>query len=217
LIRFEIKDTGIGMTEEQRERLFESFSQADASTTRRYGGTGLGLAISRQLVELMGGEISVQSKPREGSTFWFTVRLKKQPTEARIAPGPSADLRELRVLIVDDNETNRKILSRQTSSWGMRSRSTESGPRAIEALRSATEAGEPFNVAILDMQMPQMDGMELTRRIKADPAISSCRLVLLTSVGQRGDAEEARDAGIEAYLTKPPSSSPSSTTPLRRR
>ncbi len=203
VVRFEVEDTGIGITQEQQARLFESFTQADASTTRHYGGTGLGLAISKQLVELMGGQIGVESSSGKGSTFWFTVRLESQPAEARTAESVPVDLQDLRVLIVDDNATNRKILCEQTASWKMRATSVEDGPRALEALRSAAGRGAPFDMAILDMQMPAMEGMELARKIKADPTLAPTRLVLLTSMGQRGDAKEAKRAGIEAYLTKP--------------
>ncbi|MEJ7872137.1 MAG: response regulator, partial [Rubrobacteraceae bacterium] len=203
VVRFEITDTGIGMTSEQQEGLFQAFSQADTSTTRKYGGTGLGLVISKRLVELMGGEMGVESAVGEGSTFWFTARLESQPAEAWAAQSTPADLRDLRVLIVDDNATNRKILCKQTTSWKMHATSTEDAPRALEALRSAGSHGAPFDMAILDMQMPSMDGMELARKIKDDPDIASTRLVLLTSMGQRGDAKEAGWAGIEAYLTKP--------------
>ena len=205
VVRFEVRDTGIGMNKEQRSRLFRSFRQADASTTRRYGGTGLGLAISKQLVELMGGEIGVESEPDEGSTFFFTLPLKKQPKGAqrRAASVPRPDLRGLRVLVVDDSETNRKIVHEQVVSWGMRDGMVEDGRRVLELLRSAADAGDPYDLAIIDMQMPKMDGVELAKRIKEDPEIASTRLNLLTSMGQRGDAEEARQAGIEAYLNKP--------------
>ncbi len=204
VVSFEVRDTGIGMTKEQQGRIFQSFSQADDSTTRRYGGTGLGLAISKQLVELMGGEIGLESELGEGSTFYFTVPLKKRAKREQPALETLADIDGLRVLIVDDNETNRRVLSKQVAPWGVRNESAEDGPEGLRILRAASESGEPFDAAILDMQMPGMDGIELARRIKADPAISSARLVLLTSVGQRShDGEEARRAGIGAYLTKP--------------
>lgn len=202
-VRFEVRDTGIGMTEEQQARLFQSFSQADTSTTRKYGGTGLGLAISRQLVELMGGEIGMTSEPGVGSVFFFALPLQKQPEGARPAPKPLADLLNLRALIVDDNATNRRILHKQFTSWGIKNGSAEDGPRGLEMLREAAEAGEPYQVAVLDMQMPRMDGMQLALKIKSDPLIAPARLVLLTSMGQRGDSEEARRVGIDAYLTKP--------------
>jgi two-component system sensor histidine kinase/response regulator len=203
VIRFEVTDTGIGMTDEHKRHLFRAFSQADASTTRRYGGTGLGLSISKQLIELMGGEIGVESEPGVGSTFWFTLPMVKQPVGVRTPQRVPADLKDLRVLIVDDNATNRRILSKHLSSWGVESENVEDGTSALERMRAATERGEPYDLAILDMQTPGMDGMELARQTKADLAISSARLVLLTSMGDRGEGEEARLTGIEAYLTKP--------------
>jgi two-component system sensor histidine kinase/response regulator len=208
MIRFEVKDTGIGMTEEQQSKLFRSFTQADASTTRRYGGTGLGLAISKQLVELMGGEIGLQSELGVGSTFFFEVPLteQQQQREGSSLSAPAArraDLRELRVLVVDDNATNRKIVHHQVISWGMNNGMAEDGPSALSKLRSAKETGEPYDLAIIDMQMPMMDGMQLAREIKADPAIAPTRLIMLTSLSWRADTKEARQAGISAYLTKP--------------
>ena len=204
VVRFEVRDTGIGMTEEQRSKLFEAFSQADASTARRYGGTGLGLAISKQLVNMMGGEIGVESEPGRGSTFWFTARLQKSTSgAARSAPIRHVDLRGLRVLVVDDNETNRKILHEQVVSWGMSNGSAGEGQGALALLHAAARRGEPYDVAIVDMQMDGMDGMELARRIKADPAIAPTRLILLSSLTLRGQTEEARRAGFSAYLTKP--------------
>ena len=203
VVRFEVTDTGIGMTEEQRARLFQAFSQADVSTSRRYGGTGLGLAISKQLVELMGGEIGVESEPGKGSTFWFTARLEKGQEGARAAAIPREDFGDLRVLVVDDNETNRKILHQQVTSWGMKNGSPENGQKALEMLREAAGRGDPYDLAIVDLLMPGMDGIELAHTIKADPTIASTRLVLLTSMGLRGEAEKARQAGFSAYLTKP--------------
>jgi two-component system, sensor histidine kinase and response regulator len=202
-VRLEVTDTGIGIEPEVQEQLFHPFAQADTSSTRTYGGTGLGLSISRQLVELMGGQIGVESEPGKGSTFWFTIPFKKQPARAVVAPRSPGDLRALHVLIVDDNATNRTILNKQISSWGMRNDEAENAEQALARMYAAAEAGDPFNLVILDMQMPEMDGMELARIIKADTDLSSSQLVMLTSVGQRGAGQEAWQAGIAAYLTKP--------------
>ena len=207
VVRFEVKDTGIGMTQEQRARIFQSFSQADVSTTRRYGGTGLGLTISKQLVELMGGEIGVESQPGDGSAFWFTARLEESSSGAQSVPTRHTDLRDLRVLVVDDNETNRKILHEQVVSWGMKNGMAEDGQSALAMLHAAAGREEPYDLAIIDLDMPGMDGMELARRIKADPAIASTKLTLLTSFGLRGEAEQAQRIGFSAYLTKPVRSS----------
>ena len=203
LVRFEVRDTGIGLDEVQQESLFESFVQADTSTTRRYGGTGLGLAISGRLAKLMGGDIRVESEPGVGSIFYFTARFEKLPAETGSGPRPRADLRGLKALSVDDNATNRAVLRQQISPWGMTVDDAREGGEALEKLRSAAGDGEPYDLAILDMQMPKMDGLDLAHCIKEDKNISSTRLVLLTSIGQRKDGEEARKAGIEAYLTKP--------------
>jgi PAS domain S-box-containing protein len=200
-LRFTVTDTGIGIAPEAQDRLFQSFSQADASTTRRFGGTGLGLAISKQLVELMGGEIGFQSAPEAGSVFWFTVPLAKQAT-----PEPPASRRAvdgLRVIVVDDNETNRKILNYQIASWGMQGGSAGNGVEALDEMRRARARGEPLDVAILDMRMPGMDGIELARAIKSDPVLAGTRLIMLSSVGLRDYAESALQAGVSAYLTKP--------------
>ena len=209
-VRFEVADTGIGLTRDQQQRLFQSFSQADSSTTRKYGGTGLGLAISKQLAEMMGGEIGVVSDPerpdgRPGSTFWFTARLEEQPVQTRSAPSaPRSDLRGLKTLVVDDSATNRDILYRQLVSWGMRPDTVEDGFAALERLQGTRQgSADTYDLAVLDMQMPGMDGLELTRRIKDDPGLSPTRLVMLTSIGDRGDGDRIRAAGIEAYLTKP--------------
>jgi two-component system, sensor histidine kinase and response regulator len=199
-VRFEVSDTGIAISREQQQRLFLAFTQADASTTRSYGGTGLGLTISKQLVNLMGGEMSVESEPGSGSTFSFAVTFEKQPEYVRPALNVAPDLAGRRALVVDDNRANRMILEKQLSSWGVRTTAVEGGPEALEELRSASG---PYDLAVLDMQMPGMDGIELARRIKADPGLSQIRLVLLTSMGRRGEGEEASQSGIEAFPTKP--------------
>ncbi|PYS97301.1 MAG: hypothetical protein DMF65_11970 [Acidobacteria bacterium] len=203
VVRFSVSDTGIGIGEAARRNLFQAFVQADGSTTRKYGGTGLGLAISKQLVGLMGGEIGVKSEPGRGSTFWFTARFEKQDCEAAAARPCVPSLENLRALIVDDNATNRKILSHQLSSWGMVHEEAESGARALVMLREASARGAAYDLAVLDLMMPGMDGFELTRAIKSDPDVAGVPLVLLTSFGQRGDSATARESGVAAYLTKP--------------
>ena len=205
-LRFGVSDTGIGISEATRALLFQPFSQADGSTTRDYGGTGLGLAISKQLVGIMRGEIAVESTPGVGSTFYFTARFAKQPAEIGNVSATNLDPQKLRglcVLIVDDNETNRRILVEQTAGWGMIPLAVADGARAIEELRNAARRGEPFTLALLDLQMPGMDGFDLAREIKNDPAVAATRLVLMPSFSRRGHGEEARAAGVAAYLTKP--------------
>jgi signal transduction histidine kinase/DNA-binding response OmpR family regulator len=203
LVRFEVSDTGVGIAPEALERLFQSFSQADSSTTRQYGGTGLGLVIAKQLSEMMGGSIGVDSTPGQGSTFWFTVRLAKQPGSAQTELPVDVDLRGRRLLIVDDNATNRTILHNQISAWGLDVDGAASGQLALEMLRTAAARHEPYDLALLDMQMPGMDGLELACAIKADPALATLPLVMLTSIAQRGHMELVQQAGIAAYLTKP--------------
>jgi two-component system, sensor histidine kinase and response regulator len=204
VIRFSIKDSGIGIPVEVQNRLFQAFTQADTSTTRKFGGTGLGLAISKQLVAMMGGEIGVTSEPGKGSTFWFTARLGKQTGPAE--PAPSIyfrDLFDLRVLVVDDNATNRQILRHQLFAWKMQKGSASNGFEALELLRAAAKEGKPYELALLDMQMPEMDGMTLAKSIKADPAIASTRLIILTSMGYTHTKEELKAAGVDAFLVKP--------------
>lgn len=203
LIRFDVSDTGVGISPEAQSRLFQSFSQADGSTTRKYGGTGLGLAICKRLVEMMGGEIGVDSDSGRGSRFWFTVRLEKQAVCATSPEEPPKELRDLRVCLVDDNATNRTLLQHYATAWGMRSESVDNGSRALEMLRAAASQGEGFALALIDMQMPGMDGLELARAVQAEPTLKSLRLVLITSVGNRGHAKAAQEAGIAGYLTKP--------------
>jgi CheY-like chemotaxis protein len=198
-LTFAVRDTGIGLSEEGMSRLFQSFSQADSSTTRKYGGTGLGLAISRRLAELMGGRMWAHSDgPGKGSTFLFTLRApiaELPPERRRDYSGTQPELAGLEVLVVDDNATNRRVLGLQTAKWGMRARDTELPSQAL----SWIEAGEPFDLAILDMHMPQMDGTELARRVRSlRPKLP---LVLFSSLGRReaGDAE----ALFDAFLAKP--------------
>jgi PAS domain S-box-containing protein len=203
VVCFEVSDTGVGIEPEYQSRLFDSFTQADASTTRRYGGSGLGLAISKQLAELMGGEIGVKSEKGKGSTFWFTVRLARANVLEPSEPGDEAGLVELPALVVDDNATNRAMLELNLAKWGIRSSSASGGSQALMLLREASRRGEPFAVALLDFQMPEMDGIELARTIRSDPALQGTRLVLLTSSTERGETSAAREVGFHAYLTKP--------------
>jgi two-component system, sensor histidine kinase and response regulator len=199
-VRFSVRDTGIGIADKDLDRLFESFQQADVSTTRRFGGTGLGLAISRQLAQLMGGDLTVESAVGRGSEF--TVVIPFAPAEAEPALlRPPVELRGLKVLAVDDTATNRRVLEAYLGSWGMRVTSAPDGVDALDALHRAADRGEPFDVAILDFNMPRMDGVELARRISAAPALRSVRMVMLTSSGTGHTA--AREAGVTEFLTKP--------------
>ncbi|MCP4042373.1 MAG: response regulator, partial [Gammaproteobacteria bacterium] len=175
-IHVAVQDTGIGLTPEAKERLFKSFTQADASTTRKYGGTGLGLAISKQLVELMGGEIGVDSVPGEGSTFWFTLTL---PLAAPLEPLPQADLEGVRVLAVDDNPVNRRIFSEQLAAFGMQVETLEEPERALELLESEAQAGRPFRIVLLDYLMPGMDGEQLGRAILTDTMLAQAPTLVL--------------------------------------
>ena len=202
-LRFSIRDTGIGITPEQIGRLFQPFSQADGSMARKFGGTGLGLIIAKQLVEMMGGTIGVESTPGQGSTFWFTIQLEVLQAKVQGVGTPDRRLEGLRVLIVDDNATNRTILHYQVRTWGMRDESTDNGVHALQLLRAAAHQGVPYDLAILDLHMPQMDGFALARHIKADPHLANTPLVMLTSVGVYGDMQAARQAGISIYINKP--------------
>ncbi|MDH3600355.1 MAG: response regulator, partial [Candidatus Tectomicrobia bacterium] len=203
LLRVEIRDTGIGIPPDIQARLFQAFTQADSSTTRDYGGTGLGLAIVKQLAEMMGGAVGVQSILGQGSTFWFTARLSLSQDSTLATTDSHDDLHDLRVLIVDDNATNREILYHQVASWGMRPSSATSGREALTLLSAAAARGTLYDLAILDMHMPGMDGLELARLIKGEPAIASLRLVMLTSAGDHDDVEAARQAGLIGFMSKP--------------
>ena len=208
VIRFTVTDTGIGIEPEALSRLFQAFVQADGSTTRRFGGTGLGLAISRQLVQRMGGEVGVTSVPGKGSTFWFTARFARQAAGPAVLVRPRAQLQGRRVLIVDDHETNRSILHHLFTSWSMQVQQAVSGPEALSLMRFAAERGRPFDLAILDMHMPGMNGLELTRAIKAEPALAPMRLVMLTSVDHQDKPEALRASGVDGYLVKPVKQAP---------
>jgi len=203
LLRFSVRDTGIGIPEEKVGLLFEKFMQADTSTTRKYGGTGLGLAICKQLAELMDGEVSVVSEEGKGSEFSVTARFGKQAEGGQPVVPVSADLRHVRILVVDDNATSREILTTYMTSWGMRPAETSNGPSAIQMLLRAVGMGDPFQLAVLDMQMPVMDGEMLGQAIKADARIAGTRLVMLTSLGMRDNAAHFQLIGFEACLTKP--------------
>jgi signal transduction histidine kinase/DNA-binding response OmpR family regulator len=201
---FEVRDTGIGIKESQQEMLFDAFTQADASTTRHYGGTGLGLAISKRLVEMMNGTIGVKSKEGEGARFWFTAKFKKQSEKTASWSGPDdKDLLGVKVLIVDDNKVNLKVLDSYLSAWGMECSQAENGEAALEMLHKAHKEGKPFSLALLDMNMPGMNGEDLGRQIKADPLLKKIHLAMVTSLARRGDAAMLKKIGFEAYLTKP--------------
>ena len=207
MVRFTVSDTGIGISKDRISALFSPFVQADGSTTRKYGGTGLGLAISKQLVGLMGGEIGVDSEEGTGSTFWFTAVFEKQPegTQKKDLTGRESlgALAGTRILVVDDNEVNRQIMTNHLGRWSFRHDEAADARTALSMLSMAAKAGDPYRAAFLDMIMPGMDGEELGRRIKAEPALADTHLILMTSVSQRGDAERLRTIGFEGYLPKP--------------
>ncbi|HET7296351.1 MAG TPA: response regulator [Gemmatimonadales bacterium] len=204
-VRFSVRDTGIGIAPDHLATIFREFAQADVSMTRRYGGTGLGLTISKRLVGLMGGEISVTSAPGRGSDFVFTIVLPVEASAPAEAATVAVPLGGRRILIVDDNETNRRILRDILAGEGMAVREATSASAGIAALAEASQAGAPVELAIIDVQMPDRDGFSLATDIKANPQIAETRLLVLTSAGQRGDAQRCREIGIQGYLTKPAS------------
>jgi signal transduction histidine kinase/CheY-like chemotaxis protein len=202
-LHFRVEDTGIGISPQAQAKLFEAFSQGDGSSTRKYGGTGLGLAIAKQLAEHMRGAIGVTSEPGKGSTFWFTVELEKQAGKNREGQPSHQNLVGASVLVVDDNATNRRILRHQLETRRMCVDTASSGEEALRMLHSAVDSGHPYGLALLDVQMPVMDGWTLARFIQADPHLVETRLIVLTSFGQSFKSQELAAAGIDAYLVKP--------------
>jgi PAS domain S-box-containing protein len=205
ILRFTVSDTGVGIPKDKHESIFDSFSQADTSTTRKYGGTGLGLTISARLVAMMGGKIWVESEPGRGSEFHFTVRLgvgdAKEINVVTVAP-PEL-LRGVKVLVADDNRTNLRILEGMLGRWEMKLILVEGGEEALAELFAAQEAGEPYALILADMHMPRMDGFALVERIRQTPGLSTATVMMLTSAGHRGDAARCQELGVAAYLLKP--------------
>ncbi|MDF5721251.1 MAG: response regulator [Rhizonema sp. PD37] len=211
-IHFSVTDTGLGIAPKDQSKLFTPFTQVDASTTRKYGGTGLGLAICKQLVSLMGGEIGLESQLGKGSKFWFDIPLTLAPTavfpvrDRTLSDNASKHhqlFNNLRLLVVDDNATNRKIIHHQATSWGMRVDEAESAETALKAIELATVQNTPYDIALIDMQMPEIDGITLGGQIKANPTIAKIPLIMLTSTNQRNEVEQALKIGFAAYLVKP--------------
>jgi two-component system, sensor histidine kinase and response regulator len=204
-LHFQVKDTGIGIAPDKQDKIFEAFSQADGSMARKYGGTGLGLAICTRLIEMMGGRIWLESELGKGSTFHFTLRLGIQKNSVK--PGTALQpeqLRDVHVLVVDDNYTNRRVLSAMLTGWGMRPTAVEGGRAALQALDVAKTIGHPFPLVLLvDGQIAEMDGFTLAGMIKKDPELAGTAIMMLTSAGHRGDAARCRELGISAYLVKP--------------
>ena len=198
-LRFQVSDTGIGIAPENQKSLFEAFTQADTSTTRKFGGSGLGLAISKQLVEKMGGDMGLKSAAGKGSTFWFTVWVHKQPAIPSVLE-ENHRLVNTRVLIVDDNAITGQFLHEQIVAWKMRNGIAATGTDALDRLRRAAQEGDSYLLAIIDMEMPDMDGLALARKIKADPKIAGTRLILLTGFGKRISPEELRRCGDRGPL-----------------
>lgn len=202
-LQFKVIDTGIGIPQNRIADLFSPFVQGDGSTTRKYGGTGLGLAIAKQLVELMGGTIGAESREGFGTTFWFTAQFRNRLEEANSKPEVFAELEGIQVLVVDDNKNNRLLLCTLLKAWGCFPVEALDGKGALSKLYQAAEAGDPFQVALLDMALPDINGEALATRIKADPTLKPTLLIMLTSMGQRGETARLRGIGFSGYLSKP--------------
>jgi len=203
LVKVTVKDTGIGIAPADQPRIFQSFSQADGSTTRQHGGVGLGLSTSKQLVELMGGMIGVESQEGKGSTFWFTIPFEKRTSAKLPIAASKLSFPGSRALIVDDNETSRKVIDAHFSSWGLRSRSATSVDQAIERVRSEAVLGDPYKLVIFDSKLGSFDGLDLARRLKSDPQIKDTALIMMIPLGEQVDDEEMREIGLSSYLSKP--------------
>ena len=204
LLHFTVSDSGIGIPDEKQKLIFEPFSQADSSTTRKYGGSGLGLTISSRLAQVMGGKMWVESTVGRGTRFHFTVRFQNAQQPREVETSASAEiLRDVKVLVVDDNHTNRRILEDMLKCWEMRSTSVESGEQALAQLASAQGEGDPYGLLLTDMHMPKMDGFRLLERIRQKPELSAVIIMMLTSAGHRGDAARCQELGVAAYLLKP--------------
>jgi two-component system sensor histidine kinase/response regulator len=202
-VRFAVRDTGIGIPADRMDRLFKSFSQADASTTRKYGGTGLGLTISKQISELMGGQIGVESEEGKGSNFWFTVVFGKQLSDKQKSPIELGDIKNMRILIIGENSTSRHILKTYLESWYCRVKEVDSADKVITTLQTFAAKGDPFKIILLDSCMLKLDVEDLGRKIKAEPQLQNVQMVILVSVGKRGDADHFRKLGFAAYLITP--------------
>ncbi len=203
LIRFAISDTGVGIPQDRQEAIFSSFTQVDGGTTRRFGGTGLGLSISKRLVELMGGQIGLESEEGKGSTFWFTIPFGKQDKREKLPMKTRQSVRGSHILIVDDNATNRTILNKTLVSFGCFPEEVETGEEGLALLNLRMVEGRPFDAILLDHQMPEMDGEDVVRAVRSQPENDNTRILILTSVGERGDARHFMELGCAAYLTKP--------------
>jgi CheY-like chemotaxis protein/HPt (histidine-containing phosphotransfer) domain-containing protein len=203
VLGFLVADTGIGIPRDKQALVFEAFAQADGSTTREYGGTGLGLSIAAQLVGLMGGRITVDSEPGRGSRFRFSARFGTAPERARVADRLPAQLRGLRVLVVDDNATNRRILEEVLTQWRMQPTAVAGARSALEAMEAAQRAGRPYPLVLLDASMPGMDGFELASKIQQSPRLARASIMMLSSGARPGDRARCFELGITAYLTKP--------------
>jgi two-component system sensor histidine kinase/response regulator len=204
LLHFTVSDTGIGIPSEKLKLIFDPFSQAETSTTRKCGGTGLGLTISSRLVAMMGGKIWVESQVGHGTQFHFTTQFKSAEKKARIATiAPPEILQGVKVLVVDDNRTNCRILEAMLKRWEMKSTSVHGGEQALAELSASVEASDPYALILTDMHMPRMDGFSLVEQIRRRPELATATIMMLTSAGHRGDAERLKEFGVSAHLLKP--------------